>query len=66
MLSCFSHVRLFASPWTVALQATLSMGFLRQEYWSGLPSPPPGDLPNPETELVSACISCTAGGLFAH
>ena len=37
-------------PWTVACQAPLSMGFSRQEYWSGLPCPPPGDLPNPGTE----------------
>ena len=43
-LSC---VLLFATPWTVAHQASLSMGFSRQEYWSGLPSPPPGDLPDP-------------------
>ena len=42
-LSC---VRLFAIPWTVAYQAPLSMGFSRQEYWSGLPFPSPGDLPN--------------------
>ena len=40
-----SHVQLFATPWTVALQAPLSMGFSRQEYWSGLPFPPPGNLP---------------------
>ena len=39
-----SHVQLFATPWTVALQAPLSMGFSRQEYWSGLPFPSPGDL----------------------
>ena len=38
---------LFATPWTVAHQTPLSMGFSRQEYWSGLPCPPPGDLPNP-------------------
>ena len=38
------------TPWTVACQAPLSMGFSRQEYWSGLPFPPPGDLPNPGTE----------------
>ena len=44
LLSC---VRLFASPQTVARQAPLSMGFSWQEYWSGLPSPSPGDLPNP-------------------
>ena len=43
-LSC---VRLFATPWTVAYQASLSMGFSRQEYWSGLPFPSPGDLPDP-------------------
>ena len=45
-----SHVRLFATPWTVACQAPLSMGFSRQEYWSGLPFPSPGDLPNPGIE----------------
>ena len=43
-LSC---VRIFVTPRTVALQARLSMGFSRQEYWSGLPYPPPGDIPNP-------------------
>ena len=42
-----SHVRLFVTPWTVAYQAPLSMGFSRQEYWSGLPFPSPGDLPDP-------------------
>ena len=42
-LSC---IRLFATPWTVACQAPQSMGFSRQEYWSGLPFPSPGDLPN--------------------
>ena len=42
-----NHIRLFATPWTVARQAPLSMGFSRQEYWSGLPCPPPGDLPDP-------------------
>ena len=40
----------FATQWTVACQAPLSMGFFRQEYYSGLPFPPPGDLPNPGTE----------------
>jgi len=40
-------IQLFVSPWTVALQAPLSMGFSRQEYWSEWPCPPPGDLPNP-------------------
>ena len=43
VLCVLSHVRLFVTPWTVALQAPLSMGFSSQEYWSGLPSPPPGD-----------------------
>ena len=41
-----SRVRFFATAWTVAYQASLSMGFSRQEYWSGLPFPSPGDLPN--------------------
>ena len=45
-----SRVLLFATPWTVAYQAPLSMGFSRQEYWSGLPFPSPGDLPNPGIE----------------
>ena len=46
VLSHFSHVQLVATLWTVDHQAPLSMGFSRQEYWSGLPCPPPGDLPN--------------------
>ena len=50
VLSCFSHVQLFVILWTVAPQALLSMGFPRQEYWSGLPSLPPGDLPDPGIE----------------
>ena len=45
-----SRVQLFATPWTVAYQAPPSMGFFRQEYWSGLPFPSPGDLPNPGIE----------------
>ena len=52
-LSCFSHVGLFATSWTVARQVPLSMGFSRQESWSGLSCPPPGDLPNPGTESRS-------------
>ena len=48
-----SHVRLFSTQWTVARQAPLSMGFSRQEYWSGLPFPAPGDLPIPGFKLVS-------------
>ena len=53
VLSCFSCVRLFAALWAVAHQAPLSMGFSRQEYWGGLPCPPPGDLPEPEIEPAS-------------
>ena len=53
MLSCFSHVHLFATLWTVACQAPLSMGFSRQEYWSGLPCPPPGDLRDPGIKPMS-------------
>ena len=46
-ISPFNRVQLSAAPWTVAHQAPLSMGFSRQEYWSRLPFPPPGDLPDP-------------------
>ena len=53
MLSCFSRVRLFAILWTVAHQAPLSMGFSRKEYWSELPLPYPGDLPDPGIEHMS-------------
>ena len=53
MLSCCSCVRLFVTAWTVAHQAPLFLGFSRQEYWGGLPFPPPGDLPNPGIEPVS-------------
>ena len=51
-----SHVRLFATPWPVAYQASCSMGFSRQEYWSGLPFPSPGDLPDPGIEPVSPAL----------
>ena len=54
-----SRVQLFGTPWAAARQAPLSMGFSRQEYWSGLPCPPPGDLPNPGIEPRSSRI---AGG----
>ena len=53
MLSHFSHAQLFATPRTVACKAPLSMGFSRQEYWSGLPCPPIGDLPDPAMEPTS-------------
>ena len=58
-LSC---VRLFVTPWPVAHQTPLFLGFFRQEYWSGLPFPPPGDLPDPGIELVSPVL---ADGFFA-
>ena len=51
-----SHVRLFATPWAIAYQAPPSMGFSRQEYWSGLPFPSPGDLPNPGIEPRSPAL----------
>ena len=53
MLNCSSHVWLFATTWTVAHQAPLSMGFFRQEYWSGLSFPPPGNLPESGIEPAS-------------
>ena len=53
-------VRLFATPWTVARQAPLSMGFSRQEYWSGLPFPSPGDPPNPGIEPRSPELQADA------
>ena len=55
-----SRVRLFATPWTVAYQAPLSMGFSRQEYWSGLPFPSPGDLPDPGIEPWSPALRADA------
>ena len=61
VLSCFSHVWLFATLWTVTHQAPLAMGFPRQEYWSGLPFPPPGDLPNPGIEPTSPVSPAWAG-----
>ena len=62
MLSHLSRVQLFATPWTVASQAPLSMGFSRQESWSGLPCLPLGDLPDPGTELASLTSPAMAGG----
>ena len=53
MLSNFSCVWLFVTQWTIACQASLSMGFSRQEYWRGLPCFPPWDLPNPQMEPMS-------------
>ena len=61
LFSCSVISDSFATPWTVAHQTPLSMGFPRQEYWSGLPWPPPGDLPNPGIEPASPAL---AGGFF--
>ena len=61
LLSC---VRLFVTPWTVARQAPLSMGFSRQEYWSGLPCPSPGDFPNPGIKPTSLVSPALAGGFL--
>ena len=64
MLSCFSHAQLFVTLWTIACQAPLSMGFSKQEYWSGLPGPAPGDLPNPGIESTSFKSPALAHGFF--
>ena len=65
VLNCCTCVRLFAAPWTVAHQAPLSMGLSRQEYWSGLPCPPPGDLPDPGIKPTSLTSPPLPGGFFA-
>ena len=57
LFSCLVTFNSFVTPWTVAHQAPLSMGFPRQEYWSGLPFPFPGDLPNPRIELASPALA---------
>ena len=64
VLRCFSCVRLCVTPWTVAQQAFLFMGFSRQEHWSGLPCPLPGDLPDPGIKPTSLTSSSLAGRLF--
>ena len=64
MLRHFSHARLFLTPWTVACHVSLSIGFSRQEYWSMLPCPPAGDLPDPGVEPVSLVSPALAGGFF--
>ena len=70
MLACvlrpFRHVQLFSTPRTIARQAPLSMGFSRQEYWSGLPCLPPGDLPNPGIEHTSLYISSIDRQVLYH
>ena len=62
--SYFSSVWLFASPWTVSHQTPLPMGFSRQEYWYGLPCPPPGDLPEPGIKPTSPASPALVGGFF--
>ena len=64
VLSRSSHVGLFVTLWTVDLQAPQSMGFFRQDYWSGLPCLPPGNLPNPGSETASLTSPALAGGFF--
>ena len=59
-MKSLSRVQLFATLWTVAHQAPLSMGFSRQEYWSGLPFPSPGDLPDPGIESRSPTLQADA------
>ena len=60
----FSRVPLFVTPWTVACQAPLSMRFPKQEYWSGLPFPSPGHLPNPGIKLESPMLPALTGAFF--
>ena len=64
VLSCFSRVRLFGTPWTVECQVPLCIGFTRKEYWSGFPCPPPWDLPNPGIESASLTSTALAGRFF--
>ena len=64
VLNHFSHVQLFVTPWTIAHQAPLSVGFPSEESWSMLPCPPPGDLPDPVIKLTSLISPALAGGFF--
>ena len=64
MLSHFSSVLLFVTLWIIAHQAPLSLGFSRQEYWSGLLCPPPGDIPDPGIEPMSLLSLASAGVFF--
>ena len=65
VLSCFSHVQLFATEWTVTHQAPLSMGFSRQEYWSGLPCPPTV-ASQPTDQTCTSFVSCTGRQVHYH
>ena len=64
VVQSLSYVRLFVTSWTVAHQVPLSMGFPRQEYWSGLPFPSPGDLTDQGIELMFLASPALAGGFF--
>ena len=64
MLSHFSHVWFFATLWTIDPQASLSMGFSGQEYWKGLPCPPPGDIPDPGIKPAFLMSPALADGFF--
>ena len=64
LVSLFSRVQLFVVLWTIAHQVLLSMGISGKEYWSGLPCPSPGDLPNPGTEPTSLMFPALAGSFF--
>ena len=66
VLRCLSCVWPFVTLWTIAHQVPLPMGFSRQEYGSGLPGPPPRDLPNPGIELLSLYVSCIGRGILYH
>ena len=61
---CTKSLQLYTTLWTIVRQAPLSMEFSRQEYWSGLPCPPPGGLPNPGMEPTSLMSPALAGGFF--
>ena len=63
-MCCFSCVKLSVTPWTVAYQVPLSMGFSRQEYWSGLPCSPPGELPDSGIKPGSVTTPVLAGTFF--
>ena len=64
MLSHFSHIQLFVTPWAVTCHAPLSVEFSRQEYWSGLPFPTPGDLLNPKIEPEFLIFPALSGRFF--
>ena len=66
VLSCSVMSDSFATPWSVVPQAPLSMEFFRQEYWSGLPCPPPGDLPNPGIKHMFFVPPALVGGFFTN